>query len=50
MPTNLADWITQITSALYSIVPQATLTVIVGVGVIFSLAVVIGKRFLKLGR
>jgi hypothetical protein len=50
MPQNLAGWITEITGALYQIVPQATLTIIVGVGVIFSLAVVVGKRFMKLGR
>ena len=50
MPENLAGWISQITSALYAIIPQATLTIVVGVGIIFSLAVVVGKRFLKLGR
>lgn len=50
MPTDLAGWITQITTALYAIVPQDTLTVIVGVGVIFALAVTVGRRFLKMGR
>jgi len=50
MPGNLGEWIAQITGALYLIIPQATLTVIVAVGVIFSMSVLIGKRFLKLGR
>jgi len=50
MPNDLAGWITQVTGALFQILPASTLTLIAGVGIVFGLAVTVGRRFLKMGK
>ena len=50
MPETLGAWISQVTGALFQILPASLLTMIAGVGIVFGLAVTVGKRFLKLGK